>query len=83
MSTGVEYRPGNYSAPEERARVEEPEPVREEPTTKVEPAKRDGGVAEFTGSDRSNMWDSIRTDQEDDLDVPPTLRERLRGKNRD
>lgn len=83
MSTGVEYRPGNYSAPEERARVEEPEPVREEPATKVESTKRDGGATEFTGSDRSNMWDSIRTDQEDDLDVPPTLRERLRGKNRD
>lgn len=83
MSTGVEYRPGNYSAPEERTRVEESEPVREEPVTKVESSKRDGGATEFTGSDRSNMWDSIRTDQEDDLDVPPTLRERLRGKNRD
>ncbi len=82
VSTGVEYRPGNYSAPEERTRVEEPEPAREEPI-KTEAPKRDGGATEFTGSDRSNMWDSIRTDQEDDLDVPPTLRERLRGKNRE
>lgn len=39
-------------------------------------------TAEFTGSDRSNMWDSIRTNEpEDDLDVPPSLRDRLRGKN--
>lgn len=83
VSSGVEYRPGNYSAPEERTpRVEEPEPAREEPI-KTEAPKRDGGATEFTGSDRSNMWDSIRTDQEDDLDVPPTLRERLRGKNRE
>ncbi len=43
---------------------------------------RTNTTAEFTGSDHSNMWDSIRTNEpEDDLDVPPSLRERLRGKN--
>lgn len=41
----------------------------------VEPAS-----ADFTAENRTNMWDSIRTENEDDLDVPPSLRERLRGK---
>ena len=40
-------------------------------------------AADFTAEPRANMWDSIRTDNEDDLDVPPTLRERLRGKNKE
>lgn len=35
---------------------------------------------DFTAENRTNMWDSIRTENEDDLDVPPSLRERLRGK---
>ena len=44
----------------------------------------DTGATDFTAGNRANMWDSIRTnDTEDDLDVPPTLRDRLRGKNRD
>lgn len=49
----------------------------------AEPTK-DTGATDFTAENRSNMWDSIRNDsQEDDLDVPPTLRDRLRGKNRE
>ncbi len=44
----------------------------------------DTGASDFTASNRANMWDSIRSnDAEDDLDVPPTLRDRLRNKNRD
>ncbi len=44
----------------------------------------DAGAVEFTSNNRTNMWDSINTNEtEDDLDVPPTLRDRLRGKNRD
>lgn len=44
----------------------------------------DTGATEFTAGNRGNMWDSIRSNEtEDDLDVPPTLRDRLRGKNRD
>ncbi|MBQ3352123.1 cell division protein FtsZ [Candidatus Saccharibacteria bacterium] len=36
---------------------------------------------EFAKEDKSNMWDSIRPeDEEDDLDVPPTLRARLRAR---
>lgn len=46
-------------------------------------AAKDTGATDFTAENRSNMWDSIQNnDQEDDLDVPPTLRDRLRGKNR-
>ncbi len=42
------------------------------------------GTNDFAADNRANMWDSIRTnDNEDDLDVPPTLRERLRGKGRE
>ena len=41
-------------------------------------------TSDFTAAPRANMWDSIRTnDTEDDLDVPPTLRERLRNKGRE
>lgn len=40
-------------------------------------------TSDFTAENRSNMWDSIRTENEDDLDVPPTLRDRLRGKNKE
>ncbi len=35
----------------------------------------------FTSENKSNMWDSIRTvDEEDDLDVPPSLRAKQRKK---
>lgn len=44
---------------------------------------QDTTSADFTAEPRANMWDSIRTETEDDLDVPPTLRERLRGKGRE
>ncbi len=38
-------------------------------------------ATDFTAEQRNNMWDSIRTENDDDLDVPPSLRDRLRGKN--
>ncbi len=44
----------------------------------------DTGATDFTANNRANMWDSIRSNEtEDDLDVPPTLRDRMRNKNRD
>jgi len=52
-------------------------PVASNEPASVEPA------ADFTAQNRTNMWDSIRTENEDDLDVPPTLRERLRNKNKE
>lgn len=49
-----------------------------------ERASVDASAAEFTTNNRTNMWDSIRSNEtEDDLDVPPTLRDRMRNKNRD
>lgn len=48
-------------------------PVQQEPTM--------NNTADFTAESRTNMWDSIKTEGDDDLDVPPSLRDRLRGKN--
>ncbi len=41
------------------------------------------GTADFTAEQRNDMWNSIRTETDDDLDVPPSLRERLRNKGRE
>lgn len=54
------------------------QPVAPSASPVAEPAS-----ADFTAENRSNMWDSIRNESEDDLDVPPSLRERLRGKNKE
>ncbi len=37
---------------------------------------------EFTKDEKVNMWDSIRSEDEEDLDVPPTLRAKLRKKGK-
>ena len=61
---------------QEAEKVEQVEPV-------AEPAREplDAASGDFTAENRANMWDAIRTPEpEEDLDVPPTLRERLRGK---
>ena len=50
----------------------------EEPEVK---APVDAASGDFTAANRANMWETIRpSEPEEDLDVPPTLRERLRGK---
>ena len=42
----------------------------------------------FTADNKGNMWDSIKTDEtikekeEEDLDVPPSLREKLRARKK-
>ena len=41
------------------------------------------GTNEFSGEQRNDMWNSIRTENEDDLDVPPSLRERLRNRGKE
>ncbi len=41
------------------------------------------GMNEFTGEQRNDMWNSIRTENEDDLDVPPSLRERLKNRGKE
>lgn len=68
--TNTGYNYGSYSSYNQNTATQST--VQPEPTT-----------SDFTAENRSNMWDSIRTDNEDDLDVPPTLRERLRGKNKE
>ena len=45
---------------------------------------------DFAVENKSNMWDSIKNEpvreepveSDDDMDVPPSLRERLRGKKK-
>lgn len=61
--------------------MDEPKPV-EASAPSASEQQPTNTTAEFTGSDHSNMWDSIHANEpEDDLDVPPSLRDRLRGKN--
>lgn len=38
------------------------------------------GASEFTSANAGSPWDAIRTDSEEDLDVPPSLRGRFRKK---
>jgi len=62
---------------------EQPSMQQSQPVAQQMGAQRanvDAASADFTAENRTNMWDSIRTENEDDLDVPPSLRERLRGK---
>ena len=69
----------------------EPEPLADEP----EPAKSFSNekpaaeAKDFALENKSNMWDSIKTAPEpeptpsdEDLDVPPSLRERLKGRKK-
>lgn len=83
----VEYRPGNFTAPvvEQPARVESRQEMASEPQPVMHVEQHpDTGATDFTAGNRANMWDSIHTGgQEDDLDVPPTLRDRLRNKGRE
>ena len=69
------------------ARIEYNTPTNDAHTTRMNEqgnASVDASATEFTTNNRTNMWDSIRSNEtEDDLDVPPTLRDRLRNKNRD
>ncbi len=65
-----------YGSSVQQATVPEPRLSMQQPDT--------GNTADFTAEPRANMWDSIRADStDDDLDVPPSLRDRLRGKNRE
>ncbi|MBQ6147534.1 cell division protein FtsZ [Candidatus Saccharibacteria bacterium] len=55
---------------EEERRQREEEEVKTAPTT---------DSSDFTAENKANMWDSIRTPEpEEDLDIPPTLRNRLK-----
>ena len=66
---------------------DEPEPVKEpEQDKEVKPSAE---AKDFAVENKSNMWDSIKSEpasepapSDDDMDIPPSLRERLRGKMR-
>lgn len=68
---------------------EEPEPI-SEPTSSFKEEKPTAEAKDFAVENKSNMWDSIKNEPEpepapaddDELDVPPSLRERLKGKKR-
>lgn len=78
VATGFdsEYYNGDYPRPEET-----PEPKDEGPSSEPK---------DFALENRSNMWDSIKsepeaepaTDNDDDMDIPPSLRERLKKKKK-
>ena len=65
----------------------EPEPEPE--TTSFEDEKPASKPKDFAAENKSNMWDSIKNEPEpepvaddDEMDVPPSLRERLKGKKK-
>ena len=69
----------------------EPEPTPEPAitTTSFQDEKPAAEAKDFALESKTNMWDSIKHDPEpepvaedDDMDVPPSLRERLKGKKR-
>ena len=67
----------------------EPEDVVEEPESSFKDEKPASEPKDFAVENKSNMWDSIKNEPEpepatddDDMDVPPSLRERLKGKKR-
>ena len=66
----------------------EPEPATET-TSSFKDEKPAAEAKDFATENKSNMWDSIKNEPEpepvandDDMDVPPSLRERLKGKKR-
>ncbi len=79
VATGFDsdYYNGDYSRPEETSSDSKDEKPSSEPK-------------DFALENRSNMWDSIKnepeaeptTDNEDDMDIPPSLRERLKKKKK-
>ena len=87
VATGFDseyYNEYGISQPEE-----EPEEV-EEKVEKVEEAPATA-PKDFASENKSNMWDSIKTEpvaepiveDDDEMDVPPSLRERFRKKKKD
>ncbi len=65
------------------------EPIPEPETTSFEDEKPASEPKDFAAENKSNMWDSIKNEPEpepvaddDEMDVPPSLRERLKGKKK-
>ncbi|MBO7664849.1 cell division protein FtsZ [Candidatus Saccharibacteria bacterium] len=73
--------------------VPAPEPVAEPSSSSFKDEKPAAEAKDFAVENKSNMWDSIKHEpapepeaptpsEDDDLDVPPSLRERLKNKKR-
>ena len=65
------------------------EPIPEPETTSFADEKPASEPKDFATENKSNMWDSIKNEPEpepvaddDEMDVPPSLRERLKGKKK-
>lgn len=65
------------------------ENVNSNPEPNIEDTKPTAEAKDFALENKSNMWDSIKNEPElepiaddDDMDIPPSLRERLRGKKK-
>ena len=67
----------------------ESESISSQPETNYENEKPTAEAKDFALENKSNMWDSIKNepepasrDNDDDMDVPPSLRARLKGKKK-
>ena len=67
----------------------ESESISSQPETNFENEKPTAEAKDFALENKSNMWDSIKNepepasrDNDDDMDVPPSLRARLKGKKK-
>ena len=56
------------------------EEKKKEDEEEEKPAEIANAAEDFTAENKVNMWDSIKTEPEEDLDIPPSLR--MRDKNR-
>ena len=54
----------------------------ESTTDKPEPSS-DDAAKDFDSDNKGNIWDAIKSDEDEDLDVPPSLRAKLRKKNKE
>lgn len=61
--------------------VSEPKEIEEVNMTSVS-TSNDEAAKEFTSETKSNIWESISSSNEEDLDVPPSLRAKLRNKKK-
>ena len=81
VATGFdsEYYQGLANA-DQGVGFDEPDVTSEQPVNDV-PQAPTVDSADFAAENNVNIWDSIKTTkEEDDLDVPPSLRNKLRGK---
>ncbi len=83
VATGFDseyYRNLEIANDEAESPVIAAEPVEEEKVEPEEDKTSEAAAADFASDNKVNMWDSIKTEPEEDLDIPPSLR--MRDKNR-